>query len=351
MKKILVIVVAVLMMAMVFSGCASEKDETVKVGMVTDSGTITDKSFNQGTYDGVRKAAEELGLEYRYLKPTGETKADYLREIANLYDAGYKVIVTPGNKFESAIYEAQSKYKDAKFVILDGEPNPDNPAETKIGDNTVSIFFNEHEAGFVGGVAAAVQLKEGEIGFIGGEPIAPVQKFNWGFQQGVAYANANYGTNCVMSAENVIYQGTFSEVEAGQQLGAAMFDKGVRAIFCAAGGVGVGAINEAKTRAAAGEDVWIIGVDVDQYEDGVYEDGKSVILTSAMKDIVGASYSMIIANSKGEFPGGQKLLMGGGLPSENPNLGEDAVNAVDEVKEKMAAGEITVSDVQGDLFP
>ena len=85
--------------------------------MVTDSGTIDDKSFNQGTWEGIQKAKEEFGIEEKYLKPAGKTEADYLKEIGNLYDAGYKFIVTPGFKFETAIFKAQDKYKDAKFVI------------------------------------------------------------------------------------------------------------------------------------------------------------------------------------------------------------------------------------------
>ena len=86
------------------------------------------------------------------------------------------------------------------------------------------------------GVASALQLQKGQFGFIGGMEIPAVQKFNWGFQQGIAYANEHYSTKIVISPENVIYQGTFHEVAAGQQLAAQMFDKGVSAIFTAAGG-------------------------------------------------------------------------------------------------------------------
>lgn len=87
-----------------------------------------------------------------------------------------------------------------------------------------------------------------------------------------------------------------------------MYDNGVKAIFCAAGGVGVGAIQEAKNRAASGKEAWIIGVDVDQYDDGIYEGDKSVILTSAVKRIDHASYDMIKKELDGTFPGGQTLL-------------------------------------------
>jgi basic membrane protein A and related proteins len=328
--------------------------KSLKVGMVTDAGTIDDKSFNQGTWEGILKAKEELGIQEKYLKPAGTTEAEYLKEIGNLYDAGYNFIVTPGFKFETAVFQAQDKYEDAKFVIIDGNPHSGdfNPV---VKDNTVAIFFAEHESGFLAGVAAAVELKEGEAGFIGGMEIPAVQKFNWGFQQGVQYANENLGTNVTMKAENVLYQGSFDNVAAGGQIAAQMYDRGVDVIFTAAGGVGVGAINEAKTRAGAGEKVWIVGVDVDQYADGIYEGEKSIILTSAMKKLGQASFDMIKQELDGNFPGGQTLVFdakndGIGLPEENPNLSEDTVSKVDEVLEKIKSDEVKVAAEQGSLF-
>lgn len=352
-KKFLGFLAVLLALTIVLAGC-SQQAAGFKVGMITDAGTIDDKSFNQGTWEGVVKAAEELGLEYQYLKPAGTTEADYMKEISNMYDAGIKFIVCPGFKFETAIFQAQDKYPDAKFVILDGNPHAGDFVPV-VKENTVSIFFAEHESGFVAGVAAALQLKDAEMGYIGGMEIPAVQKFNWGFQQGIKYANENLGTNIVIKPENVIYQGSFDNVAAGQQLAAQMFDKGVDAIFCAAGGVGIGAINEAKARAKAGEEVWIVGVDVDQYAEGIYEGDKSIILTSAMKCIDQAAYDMIMAESKGQFPGGQTLVFdaknnGVGIPKENPNLSKEVQDKVAEIFEKLKSGEITVSDQQGDLI-
>lgn len=325
-----------------------------KVGMVTDAGTIDDRSFNQGTWEGIQEAAEEFGLDTKYLKPAGTTEAQYSTEITNLYDAGYKFIVTPGYKFETAIFAAQDKYPDAKFVLIDGEPRDAN-GNSSIKENTVAIYYAEHESGFIAGVATAVHMQEGDVGFIGGMEIPPVQKFNWGFQQGLNYANDNYGTNVTLKKENVIYQGSFDNVAAGSQLAAQMYDKGVKVIFAAAGGVGVGAINEAKTRALDGEEVWVVGVDVDQYVEGEYEAGKSVILTSATKKIAKSAYDMIWAETEGKFPGGQVMVFdaktdGVGLPEENPNLSSEAKAAADEVFEKIKAGEITVAAEQGDLI-
>ncbi len=357
-KKIIAIALtAVVGMSVV--GCGSSDSNggdgtSLRVGMVTDAGTIDDKSFNQGTWEGIQKTVSDFGVDANYLKPAGTTEADYLKEIQNLYDTGYKFIVTPGFKFETAVYQAQQKYQDAKFVLLEGSPHSgDNNAV--VGSNTVSIYFADEQAGFLAGVAAALELKEGDLGFIGGMEIPPVQRFNYGYQQGVKYANENLGTNMSLKDENIMYQGSFDNAAAGQQLAAQMYDRGVKAIFCAAGGVGVGVINEAKTRVLSGKDAWVIGVDVDQYDDGIYEGDKSVILTSAIKRIDVAAYDMIKAETEGNFPGGETLTFdasndGIGIPAENPNLSKETTDKVAEVFNQIKEGNIKVSAEKGDLL-
>lgn len=354
MKRFLIIgLVIALVLGLV--SCGGSSSNKVKVGMVTDAGTIDDKSFNQGTWEGIQKAVKDKGIEAKYLKPTGTTEADYLKEIGNLYDAGFKFIVCPGFKFETAVFKAQEKYPDAKFVIIDGSPHAGD-YKNVVKTNTVAIYFAEEQSGFLAGVAAALQIKEGEFGFIGGMEIPAVQKFNWGFQQGVDYANKNLTTKITMKAENVIYQGSFDNVSAGQQLAAQMFDKGVKAIFCAAGGVGVGAINEAKTRATAGKtNNWIIGVDADQFAQGIYSGDKSIILTSAVKRVDQAAYDMIIAQLDSKFPGSQTLNFnasnkGVSLPEKNPNLSADVATKMADILKKVQSGDIKVANVQGSLI-
>ena len=358
MKKKLIagILSALMVTSLVGCGSKTDKEEKVdlKVGMVTDAGTIDDKSFNQGTWEGIKKAEADLGVDVQYLQPKGETEAHYLTEIQNLYDAGYRFIVTPGFKFETAIYEAQTKYPDTKFVILDGEPHTADYKTYKTEDNTVAILFAEHEAGFLAGVASALELQEGAVGFIGGMKVPAVQKFNWGFQQGVAYANENLGTKMTIGKDDVVYEGTFTNVAGGQQIAATMYDRGVKAIFTAAGGVGIGAITEAKQRVANDKEAWVVGVDVDQYADGIQGD-KSVILTSAMKKIDVSTYDMIKNELDGKFVGGQTLVFdaandGIGLPEENPNLSEETQNKVDEIFELIKAGTLKVSDTADGLI-
>ena len=352
MKKKVMALVLLALMVTGLGGCGSDNNASkseegkLKVGMVTDTGTIDDKSFNQGTWEGIKEAEKSFGLETTFMQPNGESESSYLTEIQNLYDSGYKFIVTPGYKFETAIYKAQSQYEDAKFVLIDGEPNDGND-NYLVADNTVAVYFAEEQSGFIAGVASAVQLQDGDFGFIGGMEIPSVKKFNYGFQQGVAYANEHYGTNVSLKAENIVYSGSFSDSALGQQLAAQMYDRGVKAIFTAAAGVNIGVITEAKTRVVNGEEAWVIGVDSDQYDDGIYEGSKSVVLTSAIKKIDEATYQIIKNEINGEFPGGQVLRFDTkndavGIPSENPNLSEDTITKVNEVINAIKSDEIEV---------
>ncbi len=359
MKKLIVaLCILVVLTSAVFAAGTSEgaaKKSNLRVGMVTDAGTIDDKSFNQGTWEGILRASKDFALDVKYLKPAGTTEADYLKEIGNLVDAGYNMVICPGFKFETALFEAQDKYPKVKFVILDGEPHSADYSVFRIEKNVVGVYWAEHESGFLAGLAAALEIKNGNFGFIGGMEIPAVQKFNWGFQQGVKYANANHGTNIVMKQENNLYQGTFDDIGAGQQIAASMYDRGVDVIFAAAGGVGVGVINEAKNRAAAGKKVWVIGVDVDQYGEGLMPNGKSIILTSAMKYLDRASYDMIENELNGRFPGGEVLHLdatndGVGIPVENPNLSKSVTDEVARAYAKMKSGAIKVVDKGDGLF-
>ena len=321
-------------------GTTTNGEAKIKVGMMTDSGTIDDKSFNQGTWEGIKRYESENGtIEAQYIKPGGEATQDYLEAADNLLAKGNELIIAPGFKFEEAIGKLQAENPETKFVILDGEP------EGGVAENSVAIYFAEQEAGFLAGIAAALETKTGKVGFIGGMVIPAVQKFGYGFVTGVAYANANLGTN--VEVADYLYNGTFYDVQGGQAQAGGMYDKGIDIIFVAAGGVGNGVIAEGKVRAEAGDDVYVIGVDVDQYEDGIISDGSSVILTSAIKRIDNAAYDKIDELVNGTFTGGQVITMdakndGVGLPAENPNLSEATQQAADEAFELIKNGTIVV---------
>lgn len=360
MKRIMALSLMAILALALLGGCSSPSptagEPVLKIGMLTDQGTIDDKSFNQGTYEGIQRAENELtGVAIKYLKPTGDIAAAYLASIDDLYNSGHRLIFCPGYLFEQAVFEAQDRYPDCKFVILDGTPNDGNYAAPegptyKIGDNTVAVLFAEHESGFLAGLASALQIQSGKLGFVGGMEIPAVIKFCVGFRQGIEYANANYNTDCSISDEDMTYVGRFDSPESGQQYASVMFDRGVKVVFGCGGKTGNGALAEAVERRKKGDDVWGVGVDSDQYYLGYYNDNNdSAILTSAMKYLSTASFDLSKAVLDGTFKGGQTVVFnaksdGIGIPAENPNLSKDVTDKVAEAYAKLKDGSLVVAE-------
>ena len=342
LKKIIVTSISGMLILSTLTGCNNSTSANLKVGQITDLSGVDDKSFNQGAWEGIGLT----GVDKKYLIPYSLEPKDTVREISNLYDLGYRVLVAPGFNFETAIFEAQALYPDLKIILIDGTPH-NGDYNYEIGENTLCIYFTEHESGFLSGVATALHIQSGDVGFIGGMEIPAVQKFNWGFQQGILYANSQLGTSVALKPENFIYANSFYDADLGTKLATEMYDRGVKVIFSAAGGVGVGVIGEAKKRAIQGEDVWVLGVDVDQYGDGLYAHNQSVILTSAMKYIEQATASAIESIQDGTFEGQQVITLSAaenmvGIPQENPNLSESIQSQVAQVQEDIKSGKIVV---------
>lgn len=333
-------------------GCSPKEEQvTIKVGMVTDSGSIDDKSFNQGSWEGILNfQSQHENVEVQYIQPSGETLQDYTSAIDNLILAGNEVIVMPGFKFDETASVVAEEYPDTEFILIDAEPT--KGGEPVAYDNVVSIFFKENEAGFLSGVASALQTKTGKLGFIGGFNIHSVAKFGYGYVSGVAYANKYLGTDAYVT--DYTYVGSFNDVNLGKSVGGGMFDKGVDIIHHASGVVGVGAISEAKTRSENGENVYVVGVDVDQYDEGITSKGNSVILTSSMKRLDVAVKTRLENWLNGEFEGGKVIVMdymqdGVGLPIENPNLTETTIETLKEVGKALDDGTVKVPSTVEEL--
>lgn len=348
MKKfVLLFMVAMLTLV----GCSvenkTEEESTVKIGMVTDITGIDDKTFSEITWKGVSEFAKEhQNVEAQYVTPSDNALPTLVSAVDNLVLSGNEVIVLTGFTFEETAGAVAKLYPNVKFILIDGQPLVDG--EYKSFDNVVSIYFNEHESAFLAGIASALETETGKLGFIGGIANDAVKKFGWGFVAGVAYANQTYDTNAYVT--DYVYSGSFSDVSMGQSLAGGMFDKGIDTIMHAAGGVGVGAMTEAKTRG----NVKIVGVDVDQYHEGLTSDGSSIILTSAMKNIDVAVKEHLAHYVNGDFKGGQVFTLGitdngVDIPSENPNLTEDTIAKVEEAKEQIKSGAVAVPSSLEDL--
>ncbi len=282
---------AVVLFSLVACG-ASDKPklkEDHTMYLITDVGTIDDKSFNQGSYEGMEKYAHEIGVTPNYIAPEEQSDEAYLDAIAKAVEAGAEVIVTPGFYFSNAIAVAQKEYPEVKFVFVDGIPSDG------VADNTVSILYAEEQSGFLAGYAA---VKSGmtELGFMGGGAVPAVVRFGYGYLAGADYAAEELG---VKVNAKYTYLHLFTPDPKFVTQAESWYKDGVEVIFASAGGAG-----NSVMKAAEDTDKFVIGVDSDQAHES------ETVITSAMKNLTGSVYDAVKAAKEGNFPGGEVLVLG-----------------------------------------
>lgn len=273
-------------------------DGTYEYALVTDYGSIDDRSFNQHSWEGLEKYCKEAGKTYKYYRPTEQSNDGYITSIETAIANGAKYVVCPGFSFEVPVYEMQEKYPDVKFIILDSAPAKDG--DVKTADNTYSIVFAEEQAGFLAGYAA---VKDGyrKLGFMGGMAVPAVIRFGYGYAQGAEYAAKEIGLEKDAIEIMFAYAGGFQPTPDIQAKAAAWYNSGTEIVFSCGGQI----INSVAAAAeASDEDKWVIGVDGDQ-------SGESdTVVTSAMKMLEAGVYNALKADGEGNFPGGTAATLG-----------------------------------------
>ncbi|GED02076.1 BMP family protein [Bacillus atrophaeus] len=314
------------------SGSGGDKNK-FSVAMVTDIGGVDDKSFNQSAWEGIQAFGKDNGLKkgkngYTYLQ--SKSDADYTTNLNKLAREKFDLIYGVGYLMEDSISEIADQRKDANFAIIDAVVDKNNVA---------SLTFNEHEGSFLVGVAAALSSKTGKIGFVGGMESELIKKFEIGFRAGVQAADPK-------ATVEVKYAGAFDKAEVGKATAESMYKSGVDVIYHAAGATGTGVFTEAKNlkKEDPKRDVWVIGVDKDQYAEGQVEGtDDNVTLTSMVKKVDTAVEDLTKKASEGDFPGGKTITYGldqdaVGISSSDQNLSDDVKKSVDEWKQKIIDG-------------
>ena len=331
MKKLLTLFLVL------FGGFALASCETVntyEIAMITDSGDIDDKSFNQGTWEGIVEFAEANDLRYKYYKPTEVSDNAYVAAIDLAVSGGAKIIVTPGFLFEPAVYTAQTKYPEVIFILIDGVPHPGDYSVFTVADNTRSILFREEQSGFLAGYAAVMEGYR-TLGFMGGIAVPAVVKFGQGFIYGAGIAAQEL--EVAIDVTNYEYLGTFAPSDDVKAKAAAWYATGVEAIFVAAGGAG----NSVMAAAEETDDI-VIGVDIDQASQS------DSVITSAMKALGVVVQQALQDYVDGGFVGGETLVLGAAEDAVALPLGESFrfVNFTEAqynaILARLKAGEFTI---------
>ncbi len=308
--------------------------EGYELALVTDLGTIDDKSFNQGAWEGLVQYAEENGISYKYYQPQEGTDAAYIDTIGLAIEGGAKLVVCPGFLFEVPVYTVQSMYPDVTFILLDGTPHTSDYATYETASNVMAILFKEDQPGYLAGYAA---VKDGmtKLGFMGGMAVPAVVRYGYGFVQGANDAAAELDVNVDIM---YYYTGAFAATPEAQAMAASWYENGTEVIF----GCG-GAVGNSVMAAAEANGTKVIGVDVDQ-------SGESdTVITSAMKFLSVSVYDGITAFYNGTFPGGESTIFaadtnGVGLPMETSKFDTFTQADYDAIYAKLVAGEVTIVD-------
>jgi basic membrane protein A len=316
-----------------FSGCAThdfvaEADSgKKKVGIVFDIGGKDDRSFNAAANTGVVRAKKDFPIILRDVEPGDPTSIEpALRAFAQY---GYNLITGVGFAQGPILKEVAKDYPRLHFVLIDSVA--DSP-------NVASLVFKEHEGSFLVGMIAAYASKTGAIGFVGGMDIPLIHRFRTGYEEGAHYVNPNIK---VLYNYVGITDAAWNNPGKGRELANAQYEQGADVVFQAAGNSGLGVFD-----AAEAYDKFAIGVDANQ---NWVKPGH--VLTSMLKRIDNAVYSIVKDEVEGKFQGGVHVY---GLENDGIGYAIDdynrhlipalVIDKVEEARRDIISGKIKVTD-------
>lgn len=348
MKKKVISLLLAATMVLGLVGCGGKKaanndskdannagDGKYEIALVTDVGTIDDKSFNQGAWEGVVAYADENNISHQYYKPVEASDEAYKDAIALAVKGGAKTIVLPGYLFEVPCFDVQTQYPDVKFILIDGEPHTADYATYTTESNVLCILYAEQQAGFLAGYAA---VKDGykKLGFMGGMAVPAVKKFGYGFVAGADKAAAELGLAKDEVSIRYTYLDSFNPTPEINAKASSWYQEGTEIIFSAAGGAGNSVMKAAETAGTK-----VIGVDVDQSSES------ATVISSAMKNLKKSVYDALTSIYDGTFEGGKTLVLdstneGVQLPMETSTWAAFTKEDYDALYNRLAAGEFTI---------
>ena len=316
-------------------------DGKYEIAFVTDVGQLKDKSFNQGTFDGVKLYANANNLSYKYYQPangdqaTDDDRFDAMKAAA---ENGAKVIVCAGFMQGTALAKAAAEFKDVSFIFVDGWAMAD--AKGNPLTNTLGVAFQEEQCGYLAGYAA---VKEGytKLGFTGGgggtNPACC--RYGYGFVQGASAAAKELNTKVEMNY-SWLYGASFQASPELQTMANGWYTNGTECIFACGG-----SMFASVAAAASANDGAVVGVDVDQSFES------DTVITSAMKGLAASVQWACAKVYDGSFAaiGGTCATLGAkdnavGLPTATWSLTKWSVDEYNAMLKDMADGKLVVDN-------
>jgi basic membrane protein A len=359
---------AVALCALALVGCKKDssapKSTATRIGMVTDVGGRGDQSFNDSALRGLELwaagkkfagsgyvpiSASELQssippelaganihpLPIEPLALQSNAPEDYEPNLQLLVDRGASLIVGNGFMLAQAVGTVAARNPNAQFLLIDARM-VDASGKPIALTNVRSVTFREEEGSYLAGALAGLVTKTNKVAFVGGMQIPLIRKFEAGFRAGLSKTNP--GATLLVN-----YTGSFNNVAAGKQVGADVVAKDADVVYHAAGSDGLGVISAVKEARDAGKNVWVIGVDSDQYARA-----PNAVLTSMVKHVDYAVYQAIDDLLAHRFSAGSQAL---GLKENAVALAPvridfpgkaEALAKVDELRKQIVAGQIQV---------
>ena len=322
----------------------TSEDGTYELAFVTDVGQLKDKSFNQGTWNGVKLYADANDMSYKYYQPANGDQAtddDRYDAMKAAVDAGATAVVCAGYLQEAALQRAATDFPDVQFIFIDGYPLT-NATTGETLTNVAGIAFKEEQSGYFAGYAAVMEGYT-ELGFCGGgggtNPACC--RYGYGFVQGANEAAAEKGVQVNVNY-SWQYGSNFSASPELQTMATGWYQQGTQVIFACGG-----SMFQSISAAASANDGAVIGVDVDQSSES------PAVITSAMKELSDAVQWSLAKVFDGTFSeiGGQATSLGVetdavGLPTaaDSWRMSTFTVEQYEEMYQQVKDGTLTVDN-------
>ncbi len=285
------------------AAAALPNDASMKVGLVTDTGGVKDQAFNQMAWEGIQKAAREMGFQAKFLE--SQQPSDYEKNVDALASEGYNVIITVGSGMGDATALKAKSYPNIKFAIVDNAYAISGLA------NVTSLMFAEDQVGFLAGVLAGGMSRSGFVCSVSSIQSPQSERYMLSFfggatwQAGKKVKFMNNYINIKTTDSNVP---SFNDSTQGKETALRLIGQGCDVVF----GVGGDTVNGALL-AAKENNLPAIGADVDQYN--TYPEVQSALISSAMKNVDVAVYNYLKTVADGSVKAGisTATLQNGGV--------------------------------------